>query len=171
MAEPETSISRWPLVVRSHVTAWGFLVALPMAFAFAALGALSLDALVTSGSLGRLEASPLWLFSVPLVGFGLFLFLVGVSELARYVKPSVEVVLDEQGITTRGLVAGRHIAWGDLVEVRIEPGQIALTGRSNGGRAVRTARLHLGRLEVDPVELMAAITTFRPDLRPVYSKS
>ncbi|MDX2159114.1 MAG: hypothetical protein SFW09_21625 [Hyphomicrobiaceae bacterium] len=153
-----------PLIVHTHVTPWGFAVALPMALAFAYLGALALDAhLVPTGhpSLGDV---PLWLVSAVLLVFALALFLIGVAELAAYLKPSVAVVLDGTGITTQGVLGTRRHAWSDVVSAEIAPGQLALRLRSRPGRSPEV-RLQFGRLAVEPARLVARLHRHRPDLQ------
>ena len=154
-----------PMIVRTHVTPWGFLVALPLALGFAYLGARALDAGLLPASLGSLDDPPLWLFSALLIGFALFLFLIGVGELASYLKPAVEVVLDRQGIATFGMLGERRLTWGELGEARIDGGQLSLRGRH--GDRTRSMRLHFNRLSIAPADLVARIERHRPDLRPI----
>ena len=166
MAEPEARNIRSDetMVVHTHVTPWGFVVALPLALAFAYLGARALDAGLVPNSIPDLAEAPIWLFSALLIGFALFLFLVGVNELARYLKPAVEVVLDRDGITAHGMLGERRMSWSDLVEARTEGGQLALRARSGNRASLRTMRLHFNRLAIDPVVLMSRIGMHRPDL-------
>lgn len=153
-----------PLVVHTHVTPWGFVFALPFALVLAYLGAWALDiGAPHDPTVSRLD-NPLWLFGVPLLGFALFLFVVGIAELARYLKPSVEVVMDGDGITTYGDMGARRIVWDELVESRIDHQSMALRARHNG--MPKTVRLHFNRLAVEPGQLLRRIQRHRPDLAP-----
>ncbi|MGD9806319.1 MAG: PH domain-containing protein [Hyphomicrobiaceae bacterium] len=169
MAEvpPKTEIRSGPLVVRTHVMPWGFLVALPLATALACLGAWALDTGLTIEANG--VETQWWLFSAMLLGFALFLFLIGVGELARYLKPSVEAVVDDDGITTYGMLGARRIAWNDIVETRIDGRHLSIRARGKG--APRTLRLHFNRLAVDPARLVARIRHHRPDLKPLHGSA
>lgn len=169
MPDPEAAKAtvNEPMIVRTHVTPWGFLVALPLALGFAYLGARALDASMLPASLGSLDDPPLWLFSALLIGFALFLFLIGVGELASYLKPAVEVVLDRQGIATFGMLGERRLTWGELVEARIVGGQLSLRGRHGDRGGARNMRLHFNRLSVAPVDLIKRIERHRPDLGPI----
>ncbi|MEZ5817942.1 MAG: PH domain-containing protein [Hyphomicrobiaceae bacterium] len=158
-----------PLVVRTHVTPWGFVVALPLAVMLAYLGAWALDAVPAGGPGGSPADTGLWLFSIPLIGFALFLFLIGIGELARYLKPAVEVVVDESGVTTYGILGGRRIAWGDIVETRVDGRHLSLKARAKG--APRTVRLHFDRLAIEPVKLVERLRLHRPDLKPTQISS
>jgi hypothetical protein len=158
-----------PFVVRTHVTPWGFAVALPLALGFAYLGAWAFDADVVPHKLGIMEEPPIWLFGTMFVGFALFLFLIGVGELASYLKPGVEVVMDATGIATHGIIGQRRIAWDDLLEARIDSRQIELAGRTSSGGSARRLRLHFNRLEVEPAQLLASIRARRPDLALVHA--
>lgn len=117
-----------PLVVRSHVMPWGFVIALPLALAFAYVGAWGLDLGLAPEAIVE-EQAPLWIFSLPLLAFSLFLFLIGVGELATYLKPAVAIVVDASGVTTHGMLGARRMAWDDVVDSRIEGGA-AYTQRS-----------------------------------------
>lgn len=153
-----------PTIVLSHVTPWGFVVALPLALVFAYLGASAIDAELLPNETGQAHTGPLWLFSVPLVGFALFLFLVGVGELASWLKPSVEVVMDEKGIATFGIAGERRLAWGDVSEASLGGGQVTLRGKIGTDGSTRVLRLHFNRLEAEPAAVIAAILRHRPDL-------
>ena len=163
-AQPELDEA---LVVRTHVTPWGFLVALPLALGFAYLGARALDAGISPHRIASLEDAPIWLFSALLIGFALFLFLVGVGELASYLKPAVEIVLDRQGIVTFGMLGERRLAWDELVEVRLDGAHLSLRGRPGERGGARNMRLHFNRLAVPPAALIARIERRRPDLGPI----
>jgi len=154
-----------PLVVHTHVTPWGFMVALPFALALAYLGARALDVGVADDPATSWFDNPLWVFSIPLLGFALFLFLVGIGELARYLKPAVEVAIDPDGITTYGMMGARRILWSELVEVRIDDQHISLRARHRG--TAKTVRLHFNRLAVEPALLVRRIERHRPDLPPI----
>jgi hypothetical protein len=158
-----------PLVVRTHVMPWGFLIALPLAGALALLGAWAADTGFAIDPHGGITETRWWLLSLVLAGFALFLFLIGVGELARYLKPSVEVVVDGDGITTYGMLGARRIAWDDIVETRIDGRHLSV--RARGKAAPRTLRLHFNRLAVDPVRLVARIRHHRPDLKPLHGST
>lgn len=164
-APPKTDVQDEPLVVRTHVTPWGFLVALPFALMLAYLGAWALDIGVAHDPEASRLDNPLWIFSIPLLGFALFLFVIGVGELARYLKPAIEVVIDGDGVTTYGVMGARHIVWSELVETRIDSQHVALRARHKG--TPKTVRLHFARLDVEPAQLMRRIARHRPDLQPI----
>ncbi len=155
---------RKALVVRSHVTPWGFLVALPLALAFAYVGALNLDYPIMPPRIEAIGELPFWLFSAILIGFALLLFLIGIAELAAYVKPAVQVVVDDKQVTTWGVMGERKFVWGDIVGARVGDGQLVLRARGRKPGAVREARLHFNRLQVDPRELVGQISARRPDI-------
>lgn len=160
-----------PLIVHTRVMPWGFVVALPLALCFAYLGAWIFDGglePVRTGGKGEVPATAM---AGLLIGFALFLFLIGVGELASYLKPAVEVVLDENGVTTRGVLGERRIAWGDLAEAVIDQGQLTLRGAKLRGARPRELRLNFNRLEVEPVRLLETIRKYRPDLAPRYRPS
>lgn len=161
-APPNSDVFEEPLVVRTHVTPWGFLVALPFAVVLAYLGAWALDVGVAHDPTASRLDNPLWVFSVPLLGFALFLFVVGIGELARYLKPAVEVVIDGDGVTTYGAMGARHIIWNELVETRIDSQHVSLRARHKG--TPKTLRLHFNRLAIEPTQLMRRIEQCRPDL-------
>ena len=152
------------LVVHSHVTPWGFLVSLPLAVALVYLGAWGLDIGLLTEAVGRAPDGPLWIFSVPLLGFALFLFLIGVGELASYLKPGIEVIIDGDGVTTHGVLGKRFMAWGDILEARLEQGQLSLRARGKSRGTVRDMRLHFNRLAISPAVLVERIAARRSDL-------
>lgn len=161
------SVDDPPLVVRSRVTPWGFLVALPLALAFAIAGALALDsASVLPERLGIFVAPPAWLLGLGLLGFALFLFLVGMSELVHYVKPSVEVVVDRAGVSTYGLLGERHFDWSDINASELVQGVLSLKVRGRGRLQPPDVRIHFNRLDLSPHVLLARIRAHRPDLVP-----
>jgi hypothetical protein len=155
-----------PLVVRSHVMPWGFVVALPLALAFAYVGAWGLDLGLAPEAIAA-EQAPLWIFSLPLLAFSLFLFLIGIGELANYLKPAVAVVVDESGVTTHGMLGASRMAWDDVVECRIVGGQFTLRGLVKPSKGTRELRLNFNRLAIEPARLIKRIAAHRPDLVPV----
>ena len=165
MTSNETAHPVKPLVVRSHVTPWGFLVALPLALAFAYVGALSLDHPFLIPEIVLLGEVPFWLSGVVLLAFALLLFLIGIAELAAYLKPSVEVVIDHERVTTWGVMGERRFAWKDVVGARIDEGQLVLSARGRTAGKLREARMHFSRLQVDPAVLVRRILAHRPDIR------
>lgn len=154
-----------PLVVRSHVMPWGFVVALPLALAFAYVGAWGLDLGLAPEAIVT-EQAPLWIFSLPLLAFSLFLFLIGIGELANYLKPAVAVVVDASGVTTHGMLGARRMAWDDVVDCRIQSGQLTLRGLVKPSKGTRELRLNFNRLAIEPARLVQRIATHRPDLVP-----
>ena len=154
-----------PLVVRSHVMPWGFVIALPLALAFAYVGAWGLDLGLAPEAIVE-EQAPLWIFSLPLLAFSLFLFLIGVGELATYLKPAVAIVVDASGVTTHGMLGARRMAWDDVVDGRIEGGQLTLRGLVKPSKGTRELRLNFNRLEIEPARLIQRIAAHRPDLVP-----
>lgn len=163
MPPSETARRPEPLVVATHVTPWGFLVALPLALGYAFAGALALDASLGVGDTATFANSPVWIFSVPMLAFSLFLFLVGVSELASYIRPSVAVVVDEAGLHAYGLTGERVLPWSALTGMTLGRGQLELSFRRAGGRPPRHVRLPFNRLAIEPIDLISAIGRHRPD--------
>jgi hypothetical protein len=165
---PETKVAAAdpdkPMIVKTHVTPWGSLVALPFALALAYLGASMIDNDATYHPLAGLGSDTIALLGLLLIAFSLYLFLVGISELACYLKPSVELVMDGEGIVIHGLFGKRRMAWGDLVEAGIRGDELVLTRRASGRLARRTLALPLGRLAIDPKELVRKLRQHRPDL-------
>ena len=156
-----------PLVVRSRVTPWGFAVALPLALAFTIIGALALDTIsVMPERLGIFVAPPGWVLGLSMLGFALFLFLVGMSELVHYVKPSVEVVVDRAGVSTYGLLGERHFDWSDITMSEFAQGVLSLKVRGRGRLPPPDVRIHFNRLDLNPHVLLARIRAHRPDLVP-----
>lgn len=154
-----------PLVVRSRVTPWGFLVALLLAVAFTLVGAMTIDASgLLAERLGVFVAPPPWLVGALLLGFALFLFLVGVSELVHYFKPSVEVIVDRNGVSTFGLLGQRHYDWSDITMAGLAQGVLSLKVRGKGRLPPPDVRIHFNRLDLNPHVLIARVRTHRPDL-------
>ena len=95
MAAPIAS----PFVVRSRVSAWGFIVALLIGIGFVAIGLKTLETALVPRRLGIFVEPPSWFFAALLIGFAGFMFLVGVSVgaesdlicflVARYFKLSI----------------------------------------------------------------------------------
>ncbi|MFV0299118.1 MAG: hypothetical protein ACK5JT_23700 [Hyphomicrobiaceae bacterium] len=154
-----------PLIVKSHVTPWGFLVALPLAVAFAWVGAMSLDTPIATPQLGVIGSAPPWIVSAALLGFSLLLFIIGIAELAAYIKPAVQVVFESEQVRTLGVMGERRFAWNDVVAARIDDGQLVLSVRGRTPGKIREARLHFSRLQIDPAVLIRRILTHRPDIR------
>ncbi len=168
MATADTEQQLDPIVVRTHVTPWGFVVALPLALTFAYLGAHALDGQIVPRQLGALVEPPGWTFGALLLGFALFLFLIGIAELAHYLKPSIEVVIDSTGVTTYGVLGERRHQWADVLGLDVDPSQVSLRMRSRGRGAARDVRLHFSRLAVEPVLLVDSIHAHCPDLEAPY---
>ncbi|HEX4891796.1 MAG TPA: hypothetical protein VFV47_00805 [Hyphomicrobiaceae bacterium] len=156
-----------PLIVRSRVTPWGFLVALPLAAAFVLTGGATVDAAgLMPERLGVFVAPPSWVPGILLIGFGLFLSLIGVAELARYLSPTVELVVDRSGLATYGLLGQHRLAWDDISHSQLAEGVLSLRSRQNALLRSREVRIHFNRLDLSPPVLLAHIRTHRPDLVP-----
>ncbi len=164
MATAENERLYEPMVVRTHVTPWGFLVALSLALTFAYLGAHALDGHIVPRRLGVMVEPPAWTFGALLLGFALFLFLIGFAELAHYLKPSIEVVVDSAGLTTYGVLGERRHQWADVLDLDIDPSQVSLRVRGRNRGASRDVRLHFSRLAVEPTDLVDCIRGHCPDL-------
>ena len=159
------------LVAYSRVTIWGFLVALLMALAFCGSGlrALAVDVFainVTPRNFGIFVEPPAWLIGGLLLAFAAFLFLVGISELARYLKPSAEIVIDGDGIASFGLLGERRFAWRDLIAVDAGSDQVSLKVRGKGRVPPPDVRIHFDRLDIDRGAILSTIWANRPDLLP-----
>jgi hypothetical protein len=153
-----------PLVVRSRVMPWGFLVALTMAIAFTWLGLRALETNMLPRQLGVFVEPPPGLIGIAFLVFGLFLALIGVSELVRYLSPAVEVVVDRHGIATYGLLGARRADWTDIRWSVISDEVIAFKLRQRGRMPPPDMRVHFSRLDLPPEALLAAIREYRPDL-------
>ncbi len=167
MSEP-SHVPSLPLVVRSRVSAWGFVYALSFAAAFFGVGIRALAADLVPARIGVFVAPPEWLIGAVLVGIGGFLVLVGISELVRYLWPTTEAVIDRSGIRAMGLLGARRAAWNDIAAVEFHPAMLALA--LHGGRHGRTPelRIHFDRVDVPPAQVLAAIRACRPDLLPMH---
>ena len=88
MPKPEVAAATQdePMIVRAHVTPWGFLVALPFALSLACLGALLIDADVSHHPLASLGENTIAVLGVFLIAFSLYLFLVGVGFILYALK-------------------------------------------------------------------------------------
>jgi hypothetical protein len=155
-----------PLIVRSRVSSSGFLVALVLAVAFLAVGLKTLEVSLVPPRLGVFVEPPSWFFAALLVGFAAFMFLVGVSEVARFIRPATELVIDRDGISTFGLFGERRAFWADLIASEFQQGTLSLKLRAKGRMPPPDMRLHFDRLDVDPPLVFAAIRAHRPDLIP-----
>jgi hypothetical protein len=154
-----------PLIGHSHVTPWGFLVALPLAAAFGLMGLRAIAATsLLPQRLGVFVEPPPWIVGLAFLVFALFLFLVGVSEFVRFLRPSVEVVVDRDGIATFGLLGERRVGWGDILWSEFGQDTLSLKVRQKGRVPVPDMRIHFSRLDVEPVDVLAAIRVHRPDL-------
>ena len=158
------------LVVRSRVMPWGFLVALSLAAGFGWFGfqALALPNLLPA-RVGVFVEPPPALVGTVFLGFALFLCMIGVSEIVRYLSPSVEVVIDGDGIATFGLLGTRRARWSDIRWSLVGPDFISLTLARKGRVPSPDIRVHFSRLDRTPAEVLDAIRRYRPDLVPVPS--
>lgn len=166
MPEPDVAAASKdePLIVYAHATPWGFLVALPLALVLAYLGASQIDADEALHPLASLGGHSISLLGVLLVGFSLYLFLVGIGELAGYLKPAVEAVLDDEGIAIYSLVGQQRMAWRDVADTHLQADEFVLYGRMPNRSGQRSMRLHLSRLAIDPNALFLLLRKHRPDL-------
>ncbi len=154
------------LVARSRASAWGFLVALPIASAFLLTGLFALAVNMTPGRVGVFVAPPSWLVGALLIAFSVFLFMIGIAELARYVRPSVELILDGDGIAAFGLLGERRCAWRDVIAVDAGAEQVALKLRGKGRFPPPDLRIHFARLDIERDAVLSRIWANRPDLVP-----
>lgn len=153
-----------PLTVRTRVSIWGAVVALATAFAFLWGAALSLAAPFLPRRLGPIIDPPVWALGAAFFGFALILFMVGVAELVRYLKPSIEVLVDDGGIVTVGLLGERRYRWRDVTSATVHDDLLIIRAKRSGGVPGPAMRIHFSRLDVEPRVLVAAIRTRRPDL-------
>lgn len=166
MSEPP-HIPYLPLVVRSRVSAWGFVYALFFAVAFFAAGVRALSADLVPARLGVFVAPPDWLVGALLVGIASFLVLVGIAELVRYLWPTTEVVIDQSGIRAMGLLGAHRASWNDIASVDFHPAMLALRLHTNVAGRGRELRIHFDRVDARPRDVLAAIRACRPDLLPI----
>ena len=152
------------LIAHSRVSAWGFLVALTMAAAFLASGVRGLHLDLLPSKLGIFVEPPSWLIGTLLIAFALFLFLVGISELARYVKPAPEIIIDRDGIASFGVLGERRFAWRDVISVELNSAALSLKLRGRGRIPPPDLRNHFDRLDVDRRGILACIRMHRPEL-------
>ncbi len=153
-----------PLVVMTRVSAWGFLVALAMALAFLVTGWNALGSRLLPSHLGVFVEPPQWLPGVLMLAFSLFLFLVGISELARYIRPSTEIVVDHEGISTFGLMGERRAVWPDMLASDVTDAGLSIQIRGKGRMPPPDMRIHFDRLDIAPKTVLAKIGAHRPDL-------
>ncbi len=162
MVQPSFETVR--LIARSRTAPWGFLVALPMALAFLLVGAYAMSFLELPDRIGIFVAPPGWFFGVVLWLFALFLFLVGILELARWLKPSVEVLMDANGVSTYGLLGAERLPWPEFVSLDSREGVLTLGTRKRTRAGTQRLLIDTNRLDVSPAEVAAVIVAHRPDL-------
>lgn len=153
-----------PVIVRTRVSAWGFIVALGLGLAYVAAGAALIDKPLLPPRMAGLVEPPQWLPGAVLLGFALFLMLVGIAEFGRYVRPATEVVVTRDGLSTFGLLGERRVPWADVLWAEISDDLLSLKLRQKGRLPPPDARMHLSRLDIAPSDLIAAIRFHRPDL-------
>jgi hypothetical protein len=153
-----------PLVIRSRVMPWGFLVALTLGLAFGWLGLQALQVNMLPRKLGVFVDPLASLIGIAFLVFALVLALVGVSELVRYLSPAVEVMVDHDGIVTYGLLGARRVTWTDIRWSEIGDDTIAFKLRQKGRMPPPDLRVHFSRLDLAPSDLLAEIERHRPDL-------
>lgn len=154
------------LIAHSRVSIWGFLVALTMASAFFFSGLRAATVNMTPQKLGVFVEPPAWLIGGMLIAFAAFLFLIGISELARFLKPSAEIVIDGDGIAAFGLLGERRFAWRDLIAVDAGSDQVTLKVRGKGRVPPPDVRIHFDRLDIERGAILSTIWANRPDLLP-----
>ena len=154
------------LVAHSRVSVWGFLVALTLALAFLVSGIRAAAVKMTPQKLGVFVEPPPWLIGGLLLAFAAFLFLIGISELARFLKPSAEIVIDGDGIASFGLLGERRFAWRDLIAVDAGSDQVSLKVQGKGRVPPPDVRIHFDRLDVVRAAVLSTIWANRPDLLP-----
>lgn len=140
------------------------MVSLVFALLFAIAGARAIESGLTPERLGVFVAPPPGLIGAVVAIFALFLCLVGVSELVRYLKPAVEVVMDDSGVSTFGLLGRRRIAWADVSDVTLQQGVLNVHGAPVRGGRRPVLRIAATRLDVPPAMLVAHLQRRRPDL-------
>lgn len=153
-----------PLNVRTRVSIWGVVVALGFACAFLLAGIIAQAAPLLPSRLGIFVEPPPWALGLAFVVFALFLFLVGVAELVRYISPSVEVIVDADGIATIGLLGERRFRWQDVADADVNDDLLSIRVRLTGRVRKPAMRIYFSRLDVAPADLVAAIRNRRPDL-------
>lgn len=153
-----------PLVGRSRASRWGFLVAFAIALMFAIAGGMTLDRALVPSQLGVFVEPPSWLFAAILIGAALFMALVGVGELASYLKPSIVVTMDNEGVSAFGLLGRRRLAWAEIEAVTVHQGVFTIKGRTRQRKLRRTLHIAATGLDIPPGDLMAALRVRRPDL-------
>lgn len=158
-----------PLIVRSRVSVWGFVVALVLAGLIGLIGVAALHTAVLPARLGMFVEPPSWLLGALLLGMAAFLALVGVAEFARYLKPAVEVVADADGLSTHGLLGQRRVPWLKLTRQHASGEVLTLEVARGRFLARRPIRIDFSRLDIEPEDLLRRILTARPDLFGVPS--
>ncbi len=140
------------------------MVALVFALLFAFTGVRAIESGVTPERLGMFVSPPPGLIGAVILAFALFLFLVGISELARYLRPAVEVVVDDSGVSTFGLLGRRRIAWADVSEITLHQGVLSVHGAGARSGRRRVLRIAATRLDAAPSVLVEHLQQHRPDL-------
>lgn len=153
------------LIARSRTAPWGFVVALPMALAFLLVGSLSLGSLELPGRIGIFVAPPGWFFGIVLWCFALILFLVGILELSRWLKPAVEVLMDANGVSTYGLLGAERLPWSEFTSFDSREGVLVLGTRKRTRAGGNRLVIDTNRLDASAAEIAAIIAAHRPDLR------
>ena len=159
-----------PLIGRTRVTAWAFLVALAMALGFGTVGVQALTVEMLPAHLGVFVEPPSWLVGAALLAMAALLTLVGLFELVRWIKPAVEVVVDRDGVATHGLLGERRAAWPDIAAAEVHSGVVWLKLRRRGRIGTVPLNIDLARIDVDPRVLVARLRAGRPDLLAGYAR-
>jgi hypothetical protein len=146
-----------PLIVRTHVAPWGFVLALGLGLVFAGVGVVALESGAAPASVQSLAETPLWALGIVLLVASLVLFLNGVAELASWLLPSIELIVDAEGLTMSGVLGKRRVTWGEIRAITASRDEIAIEIAGHGVRHRRTLRLPLRRLAVEPEKLVSRL--------------
>lgn len=153
-----------PLVARTRVSPWGFVVGLGLGGAFLLAGGLALREPLLPAQLGIFVAPPSELVGLAAVALAILLLLVGVFELASYFNPGIEVVIDADGVAVHGLLGERRIAWRQVQALEVTDGLLTLHVTQTGRLRPFALRVFFNRLDRVPPEILAAIAAHRPQL-------
>ena len=152
------------IVIRTRAQPWGAAVALPTAIAFLLGGIVALFIPLLPARVGPFVEPPSSLLGLAFLAMAALLFLVGIAELAHYLRPAPEVVIDDDGIALHGLLGERRVAWRQVQAASISGDLLSLKVLQTGRLNPFDVRVHFSRLDCTPGEIVAAIRSHRPDL-------
>jgi len=160
------------LIARSKSSPWGFLVALPMAFAFLTVGTLAMNLLELPQRVGIFVAPPSWIVGAVLAAFAVILFLVGIVELARWLSPAVEITVDANGISTFGLLGAERLSWNDVNSLETYGPLVVVGTRRRRRNGTSQLVIDTNRLDASPDQISRIISAHRSDLvaRPIAAE-